>query len=445
MNYILSKYSYFFNRNNKFYIFNSESCAFAEVDESIFCLIKSNNIDQISDNERMFFIQKKIIIPEEEYDEFIHNNKIKYLTNSYDSSELSLVLIPTTGCNFACSYCFEEKKKNTVMSNEVINELIKFIQEHVNARKLSITWYGGEPLMSFPTIKKIFSSIKKNINIPIISQSLITNGYFLDEHKIKYFKKIDLNSVQITLDGKKETHNNTRNLKGTKKGSYDIIIKNIDRLVSVFPECKVSIRINISNKNKEEFIALYEEFSARWKSDKVYIYPGFIREDATDGCSFSTSTLNAEERFDFYKQFHEKGYTFSPPPERVNKGCMINRLNSYIIGPQGEIYKCWNDVTNQDKIIGYINQKKIKNKKLFYSCMEDLSPFKDSRCVECFLFPICSGGCAWYRYRNNFESGRFNLCPYYKDKHKLEELLILSLEKNNNPINNIGLKKINCW
>lgn len=54
---------------------------------------------------------------------------------------------------------------------------------------------------------------------------------------------------------------------------------------------------------------------------------------------------------------------------------MINKLNSYIIGPEGEIYKCWNDVSNTAKVIGNIQEECLENSTLFARYMTDLSPF----------------------------------------------------------------------
>lgn len=438
----LSKYTHFFCRDKAYYIFNSEACVFIEISKELFCLIESNRIDEISKNEKNFLKQKRIIVKADDFEEFLCKSKIKYLSNSYDPNALSLVLVPTTGCNFACPYCFEKNKQNIVMNDEVINNLITFVKGHVNAKKIFLTWYGGEPLIVFSTIKKIYTSIKENIDIPVTSRKLITNGYLLNENKIKYFKEIGLKSMQITLDGKRITHNTTRKLKKTNRGSYDIIIRNIDKVVSLFPECAISLRINISNSNKDEFFPLYKELSLRWKGQNLYIYPGFIREDSDNGCSFSCNTLNATDRLNFYQEIHAQGGSLNASPKNVDKGCMANTINSYIIGPQGEIYKCWNDVSNLNKIIGYINKKDFTNRKLFYAYMNQLSPFNDSSCTQCFLFPICSGGCSWYRYRNYFETGKFDICPYFKDKKKLEDLLLMSLKEGKH---SIKTKKINCW
>lgn len=108
---------------------------------------------------------------------------------------------------------------------------------------------------------------------------------------------------------------------------------------------------------------------------------------------------------------------------------MINRLNSYIIGPEGEIYKCWEDVGNTDKVVGYITEKEICNKPLFYRYLNDTSVFSNEECKDCKLFPMCSGGCGLLRYKNKYENGCFNVCHEYQNVKHLETALINSIAK----------------
>ena len=61
--------------------------------------------------------------------------------------------------------------------------------------------------------------------------------------------------------------------------------------------------------------------------------------------------------------------------------------------------------------------------------MNETTPFSNSQCKDCLLFPVCSGGCAWYQYKNIFENGRFNICSQFKERGNLEKALIQSLEK----------------
>ena len=67
-------------------------------------------------------------------------------------------------------------------------------------------------------------------------------------------------------------------------------------------------------------------------------------------------------RYDFYKNIADKGLPvdFFPRIE-LHKGCMVNENSSFVIGPQGELYKCWNDFNSPDKTIGNIKDKNLSS------------------------------------------------------------------------------------
>ena len=74
--------------------------------------------------------------------------KMRALSGLYANDSLMLTIAITRACNFDCSYCFEGNRTGKPMSDEVIEKLIRFI-ENYHTPKMSITWYGGEPLLAF--------------------------------------------------------------------------------------------------------------------------------------------------------------------------------------------------------------------------------------------------------------------------------------------------------
>ena len=117
---------------------------------------------------------------------------------------------------------------------------------------------------------------------------------------------------------------------------------------------------------------------------------------------------------DIYQKFSEKGFPLEMP--YINSsGCTATSLNSYVIGPEGEIYKCWEDVGVAERIVGYIDGRPGQAKDLLTSYMMRGSHVLDSNCEKCPLLPICSNDCARKRLMAN-ESNCKNedLCSLYK-------------------------------
>ena len=433
MNEMLSKYVHLFQADGAFYLYNSQNSFFSEISQNLFSLLSDRNFSELSHETYDFLKRKLVLVDSSQRDDYYLNMKFRYYAGSFSTDELSLVLVPTTGCNFACPYCFEKDKRHSVMSDETIDKIISFINGHKKAKRLNVTWYGGEPLMGLGAIKKIYSKLLREISIPLSRQGIITNGYLLSRDVILFLKDVGVSFIQITLDGVKENHNKTRMLLSGGRQTYDTIISNIESIFSLHPECRVSVRVNINKENIGDFSILYQQLNERWNNKDVYIYPGFIREDTKDGLSLCSRCIVPNEHIEYYLSLKEQGVNVDLFPRHCNsRGCIINTLNSYIIGPDGEVYKCWNDVSNKDKIIGNIGDDQLINEGLLFKYACDCSPFEDKRCEDCSVFPICQGGCGWYRFRNKYENGDFDICSIYKDKGKLEKALLLSLNKTNN-------------
>ena len=132
--------------------------------------------------------------------------KLERNKNRHPNNRMHLTIAPTMDCNMRCPYCFEIRK-DLVMSDEVQEQLITFIKTHLDVypkiKNLSVTWYGGEPLMQ----KGIIYNLSKEI-IELCSEKevsyfagMITNGALLNKETAKRLAedcKVDY--VQITID-----------------------------------------------------------------------------------------------------------------------------------------------------------------------------------------------------------------------------------------------------
>lgn len=433
-NYIISKYCIpFLSPDKEAYFYLSKNNSLHKVSHIFFdsvceCKKKPSLINHIPENIFQKLKADNIITTVEEEENYYRKIKMDYFMEVFSPQKLILTIAPTSDCNFNCPYCFEENKKPIRMSDAVIENIILFIKRYKHLELLYITWYGGEPLMAIDIIKKILNRINTEIpNIKIYHHFLVTNGYFINERMLSLFSKYPLNSIQITLDGNKTRHDNLRKLKLNGTGTFDKIVNNIEHILKNMPNTQISVRVNLDKDNVGDFKRIREELLEKWKSyDNITIYPGILRiEDPVNKCMGCQSLLHDDVR----ELFYGLGENVNFYPVLQGKGCSATHLNSFLIGPSGELYKCWNELGDEKKIIGFINDKDFKNKDLIRKYVLSANCFEDEKCKNCEFIPICVGGCAFYRIKNMFDNGNFDICSLYKDDGVIEKCICMHLDK----------------
>lgn len=423
-----SKYNHLYKESeNQYLLYNSESNSFAELDEDTYqILLKVKNgdigLDGIPMELSEEFIKARILVKNQ--DEVFYEKKLNYFLHNCNSHSLGFAVATTTFCNFNCPYCYEENRKSIFMSEKTENDFVNYIKRYRGIETVNITWYGGEPLANFKTIRNIIRLLEEN-SIKLGTHSIVTNGYLLDEEKSHFFNKYPLNDIQITIDGKPETHNKRRVL-SDGNGTYDKIISNIDYFIQTNPTTRIAIRVNIDASNHKEFSDIHQELTKRW-TNNVFVYPAFVR-DYTENCSQSCSVLNQTERVNFYIQLYEKyNMDVNFYPSLKIGGCGANNIHYYVVGPEGELYKCWNDIGINNKVVGYLDRNELPNINVLAKYLVGPTMFEDDECRQCQIFPICDGGCHWMRLENKFGEKKFDLCS--NRKNNMENFLRLHCKK----------------
>lgn len=57
-----------------------------------------------------FLISKELVCKKEDRYNYYYSQLLTFNKINNDCTRMSLVLVPTTACNFDCPYCFESKK-----------------------------------------------------------------------------------------------------------------------------------------------------------------------------------------------------------------------------------------------------------------------------------------------------------------------------------------------
>lgn len=172
------------------------------------------------------------------------------------------------------------------------------------------------------------------------------------------------------------------------------------------------VRINIERNNIDDYCKVAQELKERWNDERLIVYPGFLRIDNETKTAYNCNSLNRKEIADFILKLKDKNVVDTPiyPQMFIDKSCSANQQCAYIVGPEGEVYKCWNDVGDSQKVVGNIYGNKITNKLLLSRYIVGSKWYNDLNCKKCFFLPICNGTCAWYVLRNKCEKGEYDLC-----------------------------------
>lgn len=131
----LSPYNFFFEHKGDCYIFNSESLFFSKIDPKVYVALKDRDFDSLGENNISTLKDKRIIIYEKDKNTYFNHILTRLLTDSYSSEVMSLIIAPTTGCNFECPYCFEPKKHPKRITKEVEDKIIEYLKKREELKK----------------------------------------------------------------------------------------------------------------------------------------------------------------------------------------------------------------------------------------------------------------------------------------------------------------------
>lgn len=424
-----SNYNFFYELGNSRYLaFNALRSGLAVIHDETVEKIKSHkskNHPEIHP-ELLKELKRGGFLVEDDYNEY-GVLVIRRHIQQYANNGLGLTVAPTLNCNLACRYCYENPDK-TLMNDKVINGVVEFIGNYIQSgiKRLSISWYGGEPLLGLDVIERLSDELislckKKRVRY---AASIVTNGTLLSRKIVKKLKKLKVRNAQITLDGTKEIHDSRRPFK-SGEGSFDKIIGNIKEVAGVMP---ISLRINLDVTNADPALNFIvnlkkeEWFRMNLDAGMIHVYYGYVKK-YTSSCKCSEEEIlkpgdfwsrDLELKKYFYKNL--KGFDYYPG---VLSGCVATSMHSYVVDSRGNLYKCWNHLGIVDKAVGTVSERVTLNPLSIAYLTESFET--DEECRDCKFLPICMGGCVDIRVKA--KRGEFDAKDCSAWKYYLEEIL----------------------
>lgn len=209
--------------------------------------------------------------------EIVHP-EIEYVGYYLDRCINDLILQVTQNCNFKCRYCLyasdskiERHHAKEDMKWETAKKSIDFLYEHSSdSNNISISFYGGEPLLNFQLINDIVCYVENKFFSKNVSFVMTINGSLLNRKVIEFIVKHDF-KISISLDGDEKIQNKHRRFFDSGDGTYRNVINNIKELrqynKEYFDHNVSFLPVVIDDENYEEVLRFYENMGI--SEDKI--------------------------------------------------------------------------------------------------------------------------------------------------------------------------------
>ena len=405
--YQLSYYNISEQNDKNTVIYNSASGAVAIMDTVSF---ENQNFN--SDVEQKL-VENGFLVPRG-MDEFE-----KYLAKLHFSKKKKpnfFTIIPTTGCNAHCFYCYEEgycrQTINPASHKRIVDYLLTQI---VDTKEFVLDWYGGEPLLCVQEIDHIIQDLEKGINLSQKEwvSSITTNATLFTPELVNHAVTCwHLDSAHITIDGIEKEHNLRKNVSLHGESAFAKTMAAIHLLLEA--GVYVNLRIHLDNNNRDSFPEIMQAISEFFQYDRFHSFPTFLFPPAFEMAE--TYIIDAQKEHLFYEVFRnmlDSSYSLTlleAFPEPKIQNCFATKSNTIVIAPDASLHSCVQEFSD------YGNDQKFEEYSVY--CL---------KCKNCQYFPICLGGCIHNRSLSNTVR-----TPCVRNKFIIHPLLKILLEENTN-------------
>ncbi|MBR5569741.1 MAG: 4Fe-4S cluster-binding domain-containing protein [Oscillospiraceae bacterium] len=368
----------------------------AEVDDGILLfnlltrelvLLSKEEFENATENE---LLRNQWFIVPEECDEKSYVDLLKSLIRGKKQKFKKITgytIFTTTDCNARCFYCFEAGRSRTPMSHETSIKVVKYIKDHCAGKKVTIRWFGGEPLMNQDAIDTICKGLRdEGITF---NSSMVTNGYLFNEDAAKKAVELwNLKEVQITLDGTEKVYNKVKAYVNAEDNPFEIVINNIQRLLDT--NTLLTIRLNMDVYNASDLLSLTQYLCNKFAGyNNLFIYAHHLFDLNTSNAELHSEQEwklrnEAMARIEAVIDQHNFTRVNSISTKFKTYHCMADSGRSVTILPDGNIGLC--EHYSDSEYIGHIDSEHF-DEHVVKSWGETTKEIPE--CTNCFYYPEC--------------------------------------------------------
>ena len=306
----------------------------------------------------------------------------------------------TTRCNAGCEHCACSCDKHNQVEEVDIKYIIKVlddIDKRYGAQNLFFVATGGEPLL-----RKGLFEVLNHANELGCKIGMSTNGSLLTKSMVKKLKEANLFSINISIDGMKETHEAFRKL----PGYWEKIWEGVRMLQEETDIPVIQVTTCANKKNLHELEDIY-----KFLLEKNIKYWRVLTVDANGRAAENKDILLSPKDYEYVFDFiNEKNNEHKM--EEVVFGCsnylgpnieggivrkpfffcMAGIINCSILS-NGDIFVCPNVPKRPELIQGNITKDDFidvwENRFQFF---RDEYKLANPKCLACYHWNFCGGG-----------------------------------------------------
>ena len=211
-----------------------------------------------------------------------------YISSVLDRGINDITLQVTRDCNFNCRYCLYAAKSKLERTHEQVNmqwdvaqkSLDYLITHSKDVDKITVAFYGGEPLLNFNLIKSSIDYMNEKLNTKSIVYNMTINGSILYDDILDYLVSKNV-FLTISLDGPEEIQNRHRKFSKNGKPTFRVVVDNVIKIKKKYPsyfESNVKfIPVGFGDEKYEEIIEMAKKLEIL-KPDGIIAADGGVIE-----------------------------------------------------------------------------------------------------------------------------------------------------------------------
>ncbi len=413
----ISRYLNIVDLENSALLFNGVNGCLDEVPQKLAEILRSGDPERLGalGSGEIDLLTKRghltSLSPAEELERFKEFSAVLHKRQERAIRTGGIMLLMSYNCNLACKYCYQQEhrphKSRAVMTPELVENIfeknLSAIIPGAKRKDFSVSFYGGEPFLpaNEATIRKALSYTKKYG----MKSSAITNATMVDKMADIFGEGPGfVNRVQISLDGCRELHDQSR-IPATGEATYDKIVANISMLLK--RKTRVSVRLNLDRRTMATIPQLVKDLKERGilgnRYASIYASPLHDNLAAVDATNFLDLAELSSQVFDLgidlehpvSLRANEMSYLFS-----LEKGlglthtcfCMQTMQRTLVVDPFGDLYACFEEAGYPQFRVGHISEAGVEFF-LLHDTYKTRHIANMDECLKCPVALACGGQC----------------------------------------------------